>query len=160
MFDERAQQLHLLVQVRSPHLAYALAGHSFGAILSASQSGFLLQLSTMSKTHARFVAIQPRPSTYPAERSCRSQAGTAYSPAKPRIRLEAALTVTEEVEAMAWVRAAEAMVHVLLVRLLELLLLLVHRLRKVRKGVREVVSGEALAPVRWHRVQLSAESSC
>lgn len=67
LIDQRAQQIHLLVQIRPPDVSYPLPSKTLCAILATY--GVLLQLSTMSETHTRLVAIQTRPST---ETSCRT----------------------------------------------------------------------------------------
>lgn len=146
------------MQIRPPHFPYALASHSFSPILTAAQGGFLLQLSAMSKTHARFRAIQAASTTYPTE-ACRCpKSSAAYAPAKTCARLEVALTVAKEIDVVARGRGAEARMLKALGLLLELRLL-VHRLREMRERVGEVVAGES-APVRRHRMGLSPASVC
>jgi hypothetical protein len=160
LFHERAQHVHLLVQVASPHFAYALTRQSLRPILAAAQSGVLLQLSTVGETHARFVAVQPRPSSDAAEGSSSPEARTAEPAAETCARLKVVLTVSaEEVDVVAGVGAAEASMlsHVLLVLLLDLRLL-VDGLLEVCEGIGEVVAGES-SPVRRHGGWLSLESS-
>lgn len=61
LIDQRAQQVHFLVQIGSPHVAYSLASKSLCTILSANS--VLLHLSAMSESHARLMAVQACPST-------------------------------------------------------------------------------------------------
>lgn len=74
LLDQGTQQLHLLMQVVSPHFAYPLPGNALCTVLRATHLGILLQLGTVSKTQARFVAVQSGSSTYPAKRCCRAEA--------------------------------------------------------------------------------------
>lgn len=62
------------MQVVLPHVTYALSGETLGTILRTTHGSVLLHLSTMSEPQACFVTVQSRPTTYPAERCCPSQA--------------------------------------------------------------------------------------
>ena len=90
-------------------------------------------LRTLSKAHARFVAIKSSASTEPR---CCSQTWTS----QPRTRLEVALVRAKEVDIVCLVGAAKrwVLLHSLLLLLLVLLrqlLLLVDRLGEMRKGI-------------------------
>ena len=61
LVDQRAQQVHFLVQIGSPHVAYPLASKSLCAVLPTNS--VLLHLSAMRESHARLMAVQACPST-------------------------------------------------------------------------------------------------
>lgn len=80
MVDERAQHVHLLMQVRPPDVAYPLALGAFCAVLSAN--GILLQLGAMGKPHTRFVAVQSSAAACSSQGSSSSQACTTDTTAQ------------------------------------------------------------------------------
>lgn len=84
LLDQGTQQFHLLMQVAPPHFTDALSGNALGTALCTTHLGVLLHLSTVSKTQARFMAVQSGSSTYPAERCCRAEATRTASYAGKR----------------------------------------------------------------------------
>ena len=161
MFDQRAQDVHLLVQIRAPDVAYALAGDALSTVLSAHR--ILLHLCAVGEAHARLLAVQPRAAGRRANAGCCTQTAAETGGSC----LEAVLVVAEQVEVVGLRAAAEAgVLHVLVLLLLLLLLLLrlllrrllrllllVHGGVEVGEGVGEVVAWKPAA-VGWHRVRL------
>jgi hypothetical protein len=166
LFNKRAQQLHLLMQIRLPNLTYPLSSNALGGILATQIS---ILRCALSKTHARLMSIQARSSAYPTQSCCcSSQTCAAETAAKAYARLEVVLLAAKDIEIVAWIGAAEAgmlLLHGLLVLLLLrvllllllrwlrlLLLLLMYGLREVCERVGEIVAGKtapALSHVVW-----------